>query len=82
MMSAHRRYVQRGLDELRRKSLHAVQTETALVWAGRACAAMRLGRPDEAHEYGHEAVEHAALTGNDALLRDVRDLMLTFGVRV
>jgi len=64
------------------KTLHDIQIETALTWAGRACVAARIDLHDDAKEYGHEALEHAALSGDDALLRLVRSSMAAFGVRI
>jgi hypothetical protein len=49
--------------ELGRKSLRDIQVETAYTWAARAVAAARLGNMLDAHEYWHEALEHAALAG-------------------
>ncbi len=57
-----------GFVELRKKTLHQIQVETAYKWSGRACAAALLGRMDDAEEYAHEAIEHAALSGDDQLL--------------
>ena len=65
-------HIRAGLDELSKKSLRQVQIDTALKWTGRAVAAMKLGFFEDAHEYAHEALEHAALTGDDSLLRVVR----------
>ena len=60
----------RARMELRAFSQNEIQVQTAVTWAARACAAMELGLPSE--DYAHEAVEHAALSGNDLLLRDIR----------
>ena len=68
-------YFNRALEELSRKSLRDVQRETALVWCGRACAAKRMGLITDAHEYAHEALEHAALTPNGDLLEIVRQAL-------
>jgi len=73
-------YVVRGAVEIRQKSLTDIQRETALVWCGRACAARSLGKPGDAIEYGHEAVEHAALSGDDELLRRVREALAAYRV--
>lgn len=65
-------YVADAERELRQKSLHDIQVETALKWMGRALAATMLRRsPSEVTEYAHEAVEHAALTGDLKLINDV-----------
>lgn len=71
-----------AVAELRKKSLHQIQVETAVKWAGRACAAARLGLHDDAEEYAHEAIEHAALSGDDGLLSDVRTVMRESGVDI
>lgn len=73
-------YYEEALAELSEKSIEEVQIETALKWAGRACAAAELGLERDAHEYAHEAVEHAALTGDDDLLRSIRHELAQFGV--
>lgn len=76
-------YVGEGVKELEQKSLRDIQIETAHKWAGRACAAMVLGRPiEEAAEYGHEAIEHAALSGDDGVLAAVRALLAEYSVPV
>lgn len=74
------RYVEQGLVELQAKTLKQIQIETARTWCGRACAAAELGLPADAIEYGHEAVEHAALSGDDGLLNEVRSALDSFGV--
>lgn len=65
-----------GLLELREKSLKKIQTETAIKWTGRAAAAASMGLMHDAIEYAHEGIEHAALSGNLALLRDIREFLL------
>jgi hypothetical protein len=70
-------YVEKANKELSGKSLKDVQRETALIWCGRAVStAMRIDYDPEcfqdAVEYGHEAIEHAALSGDDEMLRFVR----------
>ena len=70
-------YVEKANKELSGKSLKDVQRETALIWCGRAVStAMRIDYDPEcfqdAVEYGHEAIEHAALSGVDEMLRFVR----------
>lgn len=71
-----------GLNELQKKTLHQIQVETAYKWSGRACAAAMMGRMDDAEEYAHEAIEHAALSGDDRLLAEVRRAHARFGVQV
>lgn len=80
-MDPLRKHITAAMQELSKHSLHDIQCETALKWAGRACAAMVLKRPDvEAHEYAHEALEHAALCGDDRVLRIVREALDAYGV--
>jgi len=74
--------IEDALEELKRKSLSQIQIETAVKWAGRACAAAMLGRPDDAEEYAHEAIEHAALSGDMHLLQAVRNAMRSCNVKL
>lgn len=78
-------YVEKANKELSGKSLKDVQRETALVWCGRAVStAMHMDDNPEcfqdAVEYGHEAIEHAALSGDDEMLRFVRKHLDDFGL--
>lgn len=73
-------YIQRAVDELSVKSLADIQIETALTWAGRACAASHIGRLADAVEYAHEAIEHAALSGHDTLLQQIRSALEKYGI--
>lgn len=69
-------FVQRALTEFQQgKTLRAIQHETALVWSGRAIAAQLTGKPADAIEYAHEAVEHAALSGVPRLLDEIRGVL-------
>lgn len=63
---------QQALTELTTKSLVQIQVETAFTWAYRAWAANELGLVRDFCEYEHEAIEHAALTGDDGVLHAVR----------
>ena len=67
--------------ELARKGLRAVQTETAIKWLGRAVVAKEQGKFDDAHEYAHEALEHAALASEAALITDVRRSLSQIGIK-
>lgn len=65
--------------ELQIKSLETIQRETACAWASRAIAAYELFAETgnmrwlfEAHEYEHEALEHAALGPDDSALLELR----------
>jgi hypothetical protein len=75
-------FVAHALSELSRKSLRQIQFETAMVWYGRAVAAMRLGKPSDALEYAHESIEHAALSGDIGTLRNIRDGLSRNGIAV
>jgi hypothetical protein len=62
--------------ELTHKSCATLHQETALTWAARAVAAYRFYRTDtarlqwllDAEAYAHEALEHAALSGDAEIL--------------
>lgn len=75
-----RQAITEGMREVATKTMLQVQRETAVKWAGRACAAAMQNKHDDAHEYAHESVEHAALSGDDALLREIRRLFAQYGV--
>lgn len=75
-------YLDKAETELAEKTLHDIQIETALTWCGRACVAARKGLSADAKEYAHEAVEHAALSGEDDLLNAVRQALSFHGVRL
>lgn len=74
-------YIQKGMTELRSKTLKQIQVETAMTWCGRACAAASI-RPAEATEYAHEAIEHAALSGFPALLHEIRLKLRQYGIDI
>lgn len=73
-------YVKHALSELSVKPLRQIQHETAKVWYGRAIAAVKLGKPADAIEYAHESIEHAALSGDDGFLRNIREGLRIHGV--
>lgn len=75
-------YIDKAEGELAEKTLHDIQVETALTWCGRACAAARMGLDEDAKEYGHEAIEHAALADADRLLSAVRTALALHGVKI
>lgn len=81
-MKPFQHYLDRADAELRQKSLHDIQVSTALTWCARGCVAAQMGLATDAHEYAHEAIEHAALTGDDDLLRMVRDALRYYGATV
>lgn len=66
---------EQALAELQTKTLTQIQIETAFTWAYRAWAASKLGLMNDFTEYFHEAVEHAALSGNDTVLAAVRKIV-------
>lgn len=74
--------VKKAVGELRSKTLKDIQIETAKTWAGRACVAAALDKPQDAVEYAHEAIEHAALSGEEGLLTDIRAALRACGVNV
>ena len=74
--------IKKAATELQTKSLKDIQIETAKTWAGRACVAATLGLKQDAVEYAHEAIEHAALSGMEGLLTDIRAALLACGVEV
>jgi hypothetical protein len=69
------RYVDAARTELRQTSLAGIQRQTALVWYGRAIAAIELGRLGDAREFAHESIEHAALTGDMQLISELHGLL-------
>lgn len=64
LLLAHARSAE---TELRHKTCRQIHADTSYAWAGRALAAAKLGRHDEAVDFWHEAVEHAALAGTEVL---------------
>jgi hypothetical protein len=69
-----------AINELNNKSITDIQVETAITWTNRACAAMHLNKPDDAREYAHEAVEHAALSGFIQLIQEVYLALSEYGI--
>jgi hypothetical protein len=74
-------------DDISKRTLSKLQQDTAIAWAVRAVAAMTLYRETgdsrwwyDGDEYFHEAIEHAALSGDIELLTDIR-LRLSVFVR-
>ena len=70
------------IKELTHKSLSDINVETAIVWTNRACAAMHMNKTDDAKEYAHEAIEHAALSGSIPLLSDVYVTLGEYGIPI
>lgn len=73
-------YVEKAREELGDRDLLAVQRDTARTWAGRALVAHEAGRTMDAHEYAHESIEHAALSGDNRLLDEIRAAFDAAGV--
>lgn len=73
-------YVETALNELRRTRMHDIQRQTALVWYGRAIAAIKLGRPEDAREFAHESIEHAALSGDMRLVAELHQRLVSHGL--
>lgn len=73
-------YIDKAFKELKVKNLKTIQTETALTWCGRACAAKILGLDGDAREYAHEAVEHASLSGNVQFVSDIFNILNSYKV--
>jgi hypothetical protein len=71
--------VEEARREIARKSIDEIQKETAWKWAARAAAAAETGRHQDAHEYAHEAVEHAGLSEDDDLIGHVRAFLRSHG---
>jgi hypothetical protein len=69
------RATDKAREDLAEKTLRDIQVETSKVWTGRAIAAKDIGQHADAIEYAHEAVEHAALSGDDTLLAIVREML-------
>jgi len=72
--------IKKAAVELQTKTLNDIQVETAKTWAGRACVAASIGLKQDAIEYAHEAIEHAALSGHEGLLTDIRAALRACGV--
>ncbi len=75
-MSPFSAQIQDAIAELTRRTKREIEAETAWRWAARAAAAVRLANTDRARqlrwiavavEYGHEAIEHAAVAGFEVL---------------
>ena len=73
--------IEAARKELARKGLRGVQTDTAIKWLGRAVVAMEQKKTEDAHEYAHEALEHAALAERASLIDDVRRSLRQIGIK-
>ncbi len=77
--------IEKGLKELREKSIVEIERATAITWGGRAAASFRLSREaatpaqrvqrfHDGETYRGEAMEHAAMAEDGgALLRAIHD---------
>lgn len=73
--------IEDAMEELQEKDLKEIQVETAKKWCGRAIAAQILSREErEVTEYAHEAVEHAALSGDEEVIYEVMRNLKSFGI--
>jgi len=68
--------IESAKNELSKKTLETIQTETAKTWGARALAAYALWQStnegtflSDALEYRHESLEHAALAGRAIYLQ-------------
>lgn len=77
----HPKAVTEAIRELEEKTLDDIQVETARKWLARACAAKVMGLEDDAHEYAHEALEHAALAQSETLIDEVRAELARYGAK-
>lgn len=66
--------IKNAKEELSKKSIEEIQVATAITWLGRAVASVE-SNPNDAKEYAHEAIEHAALSEDDNLLKTVRKVL-------
>ena len=73
--------IEEAIEELQEKELNDIQVETAKKWCGRAIAAQILSRDQrEVTEYAHEAVEHAALSGDEMVVYETMRALKSFGI--
>ena len=73
--------IEEAIEELQEKELNDIQIETAKKWCGRAIAAQILSKDErEITEYAHEAVEHAALSGNERVVYEIMRTLKSFGI--
>jgi len=73
-------HVEAALRELRTMRAADVHRQTAKVWYGRVLAALRLGRREDAQEFAHEAIEHAALSGDMPLFAEIHHNLRAHGL--
>jgi hypothetical protein len=73
-------YIEAARSELKRSGMADIQRQTALVWYGRAVAAIELARPEDAREFAHESIEHAALAGDMSLVVELHRRLAAIGL--
>lgn len=75
---------ERAVPEVRSKTLDRIHAETAMSWCARACAwaNWQPTNPNRASavEFAHEAIEHAALCADPAVLQFVRTMLRKDGI--
>lgn len=77
------KYLDKAYQDVSTKTLSQIQYETAWTWTARACvAAAHLGNMADAREYAHEGLEHAALSGRQGFVEEIRSVLAAYGVHV
>lgn len=70
-----------AMEELAEKDIKQIQVETAAKWCGRALAAKLMDLPErDVTEFAHEAIEHAALSGDEDIFLAVRAALRQFNI--
>ena len=59
--------IQHATAELQTVPKTEIERRTAITWAARAISAYRLKMYSDVADYAHEAIEHAAVSGDDQL---------------
>lgn len=71
-----------AMDELGQKNMQQIQIETAAKWCGRAVAAKLMDMSDrDITEFAHEAIEHAALSGDEEIFLIIRSALKQFNIQ-
>ena len=76
------KYLDKAIADVSSKTLTQIQYETAWTWTARACVAAQLGKPEDAREYAHEGLEHAALSARPMFVDEIRAVLARHGVVV
>lgn len=70
-----------AMEELADKDIKLIQIETAAKWCGRALAAKLMNLPErDVTEFAHEAIEHAALSGDENIFLSIRAALKQFKI--